>query len=224
MAETYVDYVLTAQGRALMARVIAGESLTFTRVAIGSGFDYNTANFPSRTSLVNEELSLTDLTMSIESATVVKITAVFSSSDLEESFYYREVGLYVEDPDDSTNEILYAYGNCNDNAEYITPNVDEYTVQKQINFMTTVGNSANVHIILSSNAFTDIPFSESDWVYDSNSELYKLELGSISESIKVFTVTNEGKFESPFATITRDSLNGTTVECLCPFDGCVVSI
>lgn len=224
MAEEYVKYTLTNEGASIMAKIIAGTPVTFTRIAIGDGFDYDVDNFTQRTKLVNEVLSLTDLTMVIENETTVTFTGEFTQSQLQNSFWYRELGLYVQDPENPEQEILYAYGNRNDNAEYITPNVEGYEILKEIKLYTIVGTSANVHIIASESVVNTVNFTEDEWTYDEASELYTLSLGEINESFKVFKITETGKQDVLLVDILRNSSNITTLRSITAFDGCILTI
>ena len=54
MAEQYAAYVVTNAGQDIIARIIAGESVTFSKIVIGDGYDFNTENFATKTKLVNE--------------------------------------------------------------------------------------------------------------------------------------------------------------------------
>lgn len=49
MAEEYIAYTLTSAGRDIITRIIAGLNVTFKRIALGDGFDYNTEGFSQRT-------------------------------------------------------------------------------------------------------------------------------------------------------------------------------
>jgi len=223
MTEQYVKYTLTNEGAKIMAKIVSGTAVTFKRIAIGDGYDYDTDNFAARTSLVNEVLSLTSLTMLIEDDTTVTFTGKFSQSQLENSFWYREIGLYVVDPSDSTKEILYAYGNRNDKAEYITPAVDDYEILKELKLYTVVGTSANVHINASESLCSVVEFAAADWTYDSSLALYTLNLGEINESFKVFKTTSTGKQDTALVDIVRNSSNITTLRALAAFAGCVLT-
>lgn len=225
MADEYINYTLTTAGRALIARIIGGLEMTFKRISIGDGFDYNVDSFADRTEMVNEVKSLTNLTMKITSSNVVELTTKFSKGDIESSFWFREIGVFVVDPDNTNNEILFAYGNKNDNAEYITPHVDNYAVQKEINLLLSCGVSSNVHINISDEQVASrVEFLMADWILDSASGLYTLELGAIKESVRVFKTTPNGLEQVMFVEITRDSSNLTTLKAMTAFDGCVVCI
>lgn len=225
MAEEYIAYTLTNAGRDIITRIIAGLNVTFKRIALGDGFDYNTEGFSQRTTLVNEVKSLTNLTMKITSTNVIELLAKFSKGDLTDSFYFREIGVYIVDPDDETQEILYAYGNKNDKGEYLTPHVDNYAIQKELPCLLSCGVASNVHINVSDNQLTTtIDFKESDWVLDKKTEIYSLNLGEINESLRIFKTTTGGKVQTSLVEINRDSTNLTTLKSLAAFDGCVVCI
>lgn len=225
MAEEYIAYTLTNAGRDIITRIIAGLNVTFKRIALGDGFDYNTEGFSQRTTLVNEVKSLTNLTMKITSTNVIELLAKFSKGDLTDSFYFREIGVYIVDPDDESQEILYAYGNKNDKGEYLTPHVDNYAIQKELQCLLSCGVASNVHINVSDNQLTTtIDFKESDWVLDEKTEIYSLNLGEINESLRIFKTTTGGKVQTSLVEINRDSTNLTTLKSLAAFDGCVVCI
>lgn len=225
MAEEYIAYTLTNAGRDIITRIIAGLNVTFKRIALGDGFDYNTEGFSQRTTLVNEVKSLTNLTMKMTSTNVIELLAKFSKGDLTDSFYFREIGVYIVDPDDESQEILYAYGNKNDKGEYLTPHVDNYAIQKELPCLLSCGVASNVHINVSENQLTTtIDFKESDWVLDKKTEIYSLNLGEINESLRIFKTTTGGKVQTSLVEINRDSTNLTTLKSLAAFDGCVVCI
>lgn len=225
MTDEYINYTLTTAGRALIARLIGGLEITFKRISIGDGFDYNVDRFADRTKMVNEVKSLTNLTLKFTSSNVVELTTKFSKGDIESSFWFREIGVFVVDPDNADNEILFAYGNKNDNAEYITPHVDNYAVQKEIALLISCGVSKNVHIDLSTEYVAHrIEFLTDNWKFDGTSGLYILELGAIKESVLVFKTTTYGLEQVMFVEITRDSSNLTTLKAMTAFDGCVVCI
>ncbi len=225
MAEQYTAYVVTNAGQDIIARIIAGESVTFSKIVIGDGYDYDTESFTTKTKLVNEVKTLSISSMQIASSNTVEFVAEFGTADIQDAFWYREVGVYVIDPDDETKEILFAYGNRNDAAEYITPHIQNYAVLKTIKCLTSVGSSANVNIVIktSESAFSTT-FTIEDWVIDDITGIYRLNLGNILESLKVFKTTETGKVETSIVDITRDKENNTILKSLTAFDGCVVCI
>lgn len=106
--------VLTAKGRALQAKVEAGQTLELTKMKLGSG-----------TPEPEEIDNLTDLKqpqniMGISSKTVenniCEVTSVILTSNINTPFYAREWGLFAKDPDEG--EILYMY-TTDPNPDYI---------------------------------------------------------------------------------------------------------
>ena len=137
-----INFILTNSAAELIPKVLNGKTLNFTRMAVGDGFSYDETVAKGFTTLVNEVLSLDITKKEILTPSSVKITSVFKNTDAQNEFYYREVGLFAQDPD-TGEEVLYAYGNRNDAAEFITP-TGSSIVTKQLIFVTTVGDSANV--------------------------------------------------------------------------------
>ena len=141
MANT-IDFILTNAASELISKVLSGKTLNFTRMAVGDGFSYDLTAAKGYATLVNEVLSLDITKKETLTASSVRITSAFKNTDAEKEFYYREVGLYAQDPD-TGEEILYAYGNRNDAAELITP-TGTNVVTKQLAFIISVGDSAKV--------------------------------------------------------------------------------
>ena len=225
MAEKYASFVVTNAGNDIISRVIAGLNITFSKIVIGDGFDYNNSLFVTKTQLVNQVMELDVKSLQISDTNNVELTAEFAKSDIKNSFWYREIGIYIIDPDDETKEILFAYGNRNDAAEYITPHIQEYAILKHIKCIVRVGESANVNILYTANdKATTVNFTSDNWVLNEETNIYKLELGNVSESLKIFKTTESGKAETGIVTIERDINNNTILKALTAFDGCAICI
>ena len=99
---------LTDLGRALDAKVTAGTTLlSFTKMKLGSGTE-TAEDIPAMTDLVSPKLVLgiSSCAVSASDDTICELISVASSSDVEESFVVRELGVFATDPD--VGEILYA--------------------------------------------------------------------------------------------------------------------
>ena len=224
MTQEYIGFTLTQAGEDIMTQVIGGLQIEFKRIAIGDGYDYDVDNFKNRTDLVNEVMSLDSLVMQITAENEVLISSRFSKSDIESSFWYREIGLYIVDPEDNTKEILYAYGNRNDEAEYITPDVSNYGVLKELDFYVSVGNSANVTIYISSDqATTEVEFLQASWTLSQTTGLYHCILGAVNTVLKVCKVDSGKKIDVPGVDVIKEG-NITTLRALSPFAGIAVTI
>lgn len=99
---------LTDLGRALDAKVTAGTTLlSFTKMKLGSGTE-TAEDIPAMTDLVSPKLVLgiSSCAVSASDNTICELISVASSSDVEDSFVVRELGVFATDPD--VGEILYA--------------------------------------------------------------------------------------------------------------------
>lgn len=95
---------LTAAGRILQAKVEAGTVLRLTKLKLGDG-NKQLSEMDNATDLTNPRL-----TISISSKTaangICSVSGVTVSTEIEEAFYVRELGLFAEDPD--VGEILFS--------------------------------------------------------------------------------------------------------------------
>lgn len=106
--------VLTAKGRALQAKVEAGQTLELTKMKLGSG----TPEPEEIDNLI--DLKQPQNIMGVSSKTVenniCEVTSVILTSNIDTPFYAREWGLFANDPDEG--EILYMY-TTDPNPDYI---------------------------------------------------------------------------------------------------------
>ena len=134
---------LTNNGRALIVKALAGETLTFTKLAIGGGDDPGDPD--KLTSLVN---SLVDMQItSIERGDgVVKLEGSFDNSKLNAGIYARELGVYANDPDDG--EILYAYANAGEFPAYIPADSSNSYERITLRVLVAVGDAENIEAVI----------------------------------------------------------------------------
>lgn len=134
---------ITVKGLNVIAKLVAGSTLEFTRIAVGDGA------MPSD----KTPLTVTDLTHKLFDVTINSVTSdgtgsaivkgVFSNANRETGFFYRELGLYAKDPDTKA-EFLYCYGNAGADAEWINPSGASSVVEKEVTIITLVGNAETV--------------------------------------------------------------------------------
>lgn len=145
---SFSSILFTDRGRALQAKATAGTPLVFTKIAMGSGY----LNGQSQLTLNN--LIDTKVTLNISdmkrNAHQVTIRGNFSNADEEVGFYWREIGLFANDPD--LGEILYCYGNAGVLAEYIPPESSSL-IEKVISIAAVVGNASNVSAVIDTSTF-----------------------------------------------------------------------
>lgn len=93
---------LTPDGYNVMLRGLMGDAIKFTRIKYGNGTPGDGAN-----DLKNPLLSL-KIASATRSEKYVTLSVSFKNVELEiTGFWATEIGIYVEDPDDSTKELCY---------------------------------------------------------------------------------------------------------------------
>lgn len=98
--------ILTNKGRVLQAKVEAGETLSLTKLKLGSGIIGEGQSLEALTDLVSPEQNLGIAAKTAMENGFTKIEATITNAGLEEGYYVRELGVFAQDPDEG--EILYA--------------------------------------------------------------------------------------------------------------------
>ncbi|MCY9564624.1 phage tail protein [Paenibacillus larvae] len=132
---------MTTKGRNLQAKAQTGVELKYTRVGIGDG-QLAGQSILALNKLINEKKTLPITKINIQTEGKAVVGTVLSNQDVTTGFYFREIGIFAQDPDEG--EILYCYGNAGDNAEYIPPAGGADIVEKSIDVIVIVGNAQNV--------------------------------------------------------------------------------
>lgn len=151
---------ITGDGLALLTKAMAGKTLTFTGVQLGSG-SYS-GSVSAATGLVAPEVTL-PITSMVHRADSATIKAVLEYRELESGFTWTEVGVLAKDPDTQEN-VLYAYGYAGSQGDYI-PGASEATLnEKTIQLTTLVSETADIDAVIQSS------------LYVSHEELEELEI------------------------------------------------
>ena len=140
---SFKGLILTDKGREELAKAELGEPLVFDYIAIGDG-DY-TGSTTLLESLVNELHQLPILSVKREKDSII-VEADLSNENLQESFYFREIGIYA-------NGVLYAYDNAGQEAEYIDAVGAAVVKQKRIRVVLKVAPDASVAIKIDSGLY-----------------------------------------------------------------------
>lgn len=112
----FSGFYLTTKGQALLAKAQAGETLSFTRFQVGKGSLSSGQSAESVTALI-DPVSYFNVAAYKARANNAIISFQLTNAGITNSWYFREVGLFANDPDDG--EILYAYGNAGTDADLI---------------------------------------------------------------------------------------------------------
>ena len=157
MAQVFNNAVLTDAGAALLARSQVEEfPVKFTRVATGNGIHQNKSidALKQRTSLIAQKQTFPLSSMSMYSDTQVKVTSVLSNQGLTTGYYMNEIALFAQAGDDSTTEVMYSIAVAGTDNSNLFPAYNGYSPLEIIqSFVVTTSNTANVEIVMSSDAY-----------------------------------------------------------------------
>ncbi len=143
----------TNKGRALQAKAIAGATLHFNRIGVGDG-QLSGQAAGDLSALIHEVQSLEISKLVTMPGGKAKIGGVLTNQGLAAGFYWRELGVYAQDPD--LGEILYCYGNAGALAEYIPAQGGSQILEKQVNVITIIGAAQNVTASIASGIYVTV--------------------------------------------------------------------
>lgn len=146
---------LTNAGQALQTKVLAGATLTFTRIALGDG-QLNGQPISPLTALISQKASVEVDSVRVVNTSTAQVAGFFSNADISTGFWWRETGVFAQDPD--VGEILYGYTNAGDVGDYI-PTVADTRIEKYIYCSIAVASATTVDITIPSSD-TYIPMSQ----------------------------------------------------------------
>lgn len=140
---TFTLNSITVQGLNVIAKLVAGSTLQFTRIAVGDGAMPSDKTPLTVTDLTNKLFDVDINSVENNGNGSATVTGVFSNADKETGFFYRELGLYAKDPDTQA-EFLYCYGNAAADAEWINPSGASSVIEKEVKIVTLIGNAETV--------------------------------------------------------------------------------
>jgi hypothetical protein len=149
----FINNDLTNAGLIVLAKGAGGQQINYTRIVLGDGYLEEGQTPRSLTDVVSPVVSLDITKLTVNADGTVAVGAVFTNNQLLDGFFYRELGLYAEDPDPAIGEVLYCYGNCGDLAEWIPPTGGATIVEKTIDVVTVIGTATNVTAYIPADAY-----------------------------------------------------------------------
>lgn len=162
----FIDSVVTKAGMLAAAKALAGRQLKFTKIVMGDGL-LNGRSIDEIEGVISPKQEVEIAHDSIRSPSTAILGGVFINDEIEDGFYWRELGLYAEDPDEG--EILYSYGNAGEFAEYIPARGSSTVIEKRIDILTYVGDVTSVSLHVSPDSyptkaeFDDLVKKMEDW-------------------------------------------------------------
>ena len=148
---------MTDVGATLQAKINAGlTTLTFTRVAIGSGT--RTGSLNSATALINEQMTL-GINKITQSGNTVKLELTISNTGVKTGFKITEMGLFATNPD--VGEVMYV-ALVDDNPDYMPAEGSSTVVQQEFQLQFTMSNTGNVSATINPNGFLTVAHNTDD--------------------------------------------------------------
>lgn len=135
--------ILTNNGRNLYAKAQTGKMLKIKKVVLGDGILGSSESLINMSQLKNKVLDCEIKKIQVTQNEIATITFYLDNQDLETGFYWRELGVIVEDPD-TQEEILYCYGNAGENGEYISAGNSADVLEKNVSIDLIVSNVDNI--------------------------------------------------------------------------------
>lgn len=135
-----MELFLTNAGQSLLYKVQGGKILNFLRFGLGDG-KLNGQAIQPLTNLINPKMSLDLKRLEVKNDKV--ILAVFlDNKELTVGFYFRELGIFAEDPD-TKEEILFMYANSDETSDYIDANTGR-VIEENLTVELKVADVANI--------------------------------------------------------------------------------
>lgn len=145
----FPDFTTTSAGREMIAEAVAGGKLTLTKIQIGDG--EITSQVPeAMTELVHPMLDIAIASKEVKKGlakdgSITNYTLIrgyFRTSELQQSFYFREIGVFARI--DKGEEQLLAYNNAYSLADYVDKNAKE-TQDRTLVIPVFVGRAKEVY-------------------------------------------------------------------------------
>lgn len=137
--------ILTDAGRDILAKALTGQTLTFTRVALGDGTEPATPE--TLTALVNELQTISIQSFEVIGDGTSKIRAILTNVGITTGFFVREIGVFAQDPD-TLQEVLYSYANSGSQSDFMPAEGGATIVEQVFDLFTVVDTATTVTAVI----------------------------------------------------------------------------
>ncbi|BBM60097.1 hypothetical protein JMUB5056_1691 [Leptotrichia hongkongensis] len=167
-------FILTEKGRELLAKGLAGETITFTKMGIGDGTSLTSER--ERTALVNQITTLPILNINVKRNGTCEINALLTNKSVTTGFYIKELGIFAHGNDNV--EILYAY-NISTSPDFVPPFSANNVVEIEYVDTIIVDQVANVTAIIDpSITYITKKYADENYLFSSRlAEILGLQFG-----------------------------------------------
>ncbi len=146
-AGRFAKTIVTTAGKEMIAKSQNGQTLTFTRVALGDGLIGKKDDPVNFTAIKNERLSAPIAKYTDRGNGQFELQFRVSNQEVETGFWHREIGVMAKI--DEGEEQLYAYTTAGNQASFLydkTTPIEE----RIVNVAFVIGNAQNVQVIVNS--------------------------------------------------------------------------
>ena len=134
------DSQITEKGHQLLAKVLSGSTeLKFTKIQAGDG--YFEGDVWTLTNIISPKLDGKILGVK-PIGRITEIEGLITNEKLTEFFSFRELGIYAAKPDEG--EILFAYTNAGDRADYIAAFNGQWLAEEHFTIQVYTANASNI--------------------------------------------------------------------------------
>lgn len=163
MPQLYNDAVITDAGVRLLNKAQAGGAqMQFTRIAVGNGIytaqEKELSALHKSTGLKSEKNSYALSSVEIVSDSSVRVAAIITNRDpatgevlVDEGYYINEMGLFAQEKDDSSTEVLYSIVTTSaDNGDFMPAYNGFNPAQIVQEYYAAISNAADITIRVAS--------------------------------------------------------------------------
>ena len=134
------DSQVTEKGHHLLAKVLSKRtSLDFTKIKAGDG--YFEGDIWELTEIISPKLNGKILSVK-PNGRVTEVEGLLTNETLTEYFTFRELGIYARDPEEG--EILFAYTNASDKADYMAAYNGQWLAEEHFTIQVYTANASNI--------------------------------------------------------------------------------
>jgi hypothetical protein len=144
----YPNIKLTQKGLDMAINADKSKKLIYTHIGIGDGRLANNEDILTLTAMKSRKIYADISDINNDTNNQVTIETVVSNKVVNEGFYAREIGIYAK-LGNTGQEVLCAYANAGDNADYM-PDKSQPIDELKLRITLIVGNVDNVTAVINS--------------------------------------------------------------------------
>ena len=184
---SFNGFVLTNKGRELLAKAVAGEQLTFTKMEVGDGTF--TGDIRTLTALVNKKDDFSINQIENQGNGQVSLKAIISNKNTPIGYYIKEIGMFAHGDDNV--EILYAYNKAIE-ADYFPAFNSSNVVEVEYQNIIIVDQAQNVTAVIDP-SLTYLTKEEAADTYLENKKMCEILGVEYGGEIQIETTKEAGK-------------------------------